>query len=78
MACFDRKRRLQDQEVLRPRHRVSPIVPVRSFFLTQCTRLISTEKIRRAVLQRLSKSTPDDNHACFLDSCIEATQEYEV
>lgn len=38
----------------------------------------STEKIRNGVLQRMSKSTPDDNHACFLDSCIEATLEYEV
>lgn len=41
-------------------------------------RVISIEKIRNAVLQRMSKSTPDDNHACFLDSCIEATLEYEV
>ncbi len=40
--------------------------------------VISIEKIRNAVLQRMSKSTPDDNHACFLDSCIEATLEYEV
>jgi hypothetical protein len=38
----------------------------------------STEKIRTAVLQRMSKSTPDDNHACFLDACIEATLEYQV
>ena len=41
-------------------------------------RVISIEKIRNDVLQRMSKSTPDDNHACFLDSCIEATLEYEV
>jgi hypothetical protein len=41
-------------------------------------RVISIEKIRSAVLQRMSRSTPDDNHACFLDSCIEATLEYEV
>ena len=40
--------------------------------------VISIEKIRNNVLQRMSKSTPDDNHACFLDSCIEATLEYEV
>lgn len=40
--------------------------------------VISIEKIRNGVLQRMSKSTPDDNHACFLDSCIEATLEYEV
>jgi hypothetical protein len=40
--------------------------------------VISIEKIRYAVLQRMSKSTPDDNHACFLDSCIEATLDYEV
>jgi hypothetical protein len=40
--------------------------------------VISVGKIRDAVLQRMSKATPDDNHACFLDSCIEATLEYEV
>jgi len=41
-------------------------------------RVISIDKIRNAVLQRMSRSTPDDNHACFLDSCIEATLQYEV
>ena len=41
-------------------------------------RMNSIEKIRKAVLQRMSRSTPDDNHACFLDSCIEATLEYEA
>ena len=46
--------------------------------LTNDGHVISIEKIRKAVLQRMSKSTPDDNHACFLDSCIEATLEYEV
>lgn len=40
--------------------------------------VVSIEKIRNTVLQRMSRSTPDDNHACFLDSCIEATLEYEV
>jgi hypothetical protein len=39
---------------------------------------IDIERIRNTVLQRMSKSTPDDNHACFLDSCIEATLDYEV
>jgi hypothetical protein len=40
--------------------------------------VVSIERIRNTVLQRMSKSTPDDNHACFLDSCIEATLDYEV
>ncbi|KAI9511777.1 Spc7 kinetochore protein-domain-containing protein [Russula earlei] len=39
---------------------------------------IDLEKIRQAILQRMSTCTPDDNHACFLDACIEATLEYEV
>jgi len=39
---------------------------------------VDIEKIRTAVLQRMSQSTPDNNHACFLDSCIEATMEYEL
>ncbi|KAI0257325.1 Spc7 kinetochore protein-domain-containing protein [Lactifluus subvellereus] len=39
---------------------------------------VDIENIRTAVLQRMSKSTPDDNHACFLDACIEATLEYQV
>jgi len=39
---------------------------------------IDIEKIRNAVLQRMTKSTPDDNHACFLESCMEATLAYEA
>ncbi|KAI0308028.1 Spc7 kinetochore protein-domain-containing protein [Multifurca ochricompacta] len=39
---------------------------------------ISIENIRTTILQRMAKSTPDDNHACFLDACIEATLEYEL
>ncbi|KAF8272946.1 Spc7 kinetochore protein-domain-containing protein [Lactarius quietus] len=39
---------------------------------------VDIEKIRTAVLQRMSQSTPNNNHACFLDSCIEATMEYEL
>ncbi|KAH9178909.1 hypothetical protein EDB89DRAFT_2063822 [Lactarius sanguifluus] len=38
---------------------------------------VDIEKIRIAVLRRMSQSTPDNNHACFLDSCIEATTEYD-
>ncbi|KAI9444980.1 Spc7 kinetochore protein-domain-containing protein [Lactarius indigo] len=38
---------------------------------------VDIEKIRTAVLRRMSQSTPDNNHACFLDSCIEATTEYD-
>jgi hypothetical protein len=38
----------------------------------------SIQEIRAAILQRMSTSTPDDNHACFLDACIEATLDYQV
>ncbi|KAI0274874.1 Spc7 kinetochore protein-domain-containing protein [Gloeopeniophorella convolvens] len=37
-----------------------------------------TDKIRTTILQRMARATPDDNHACFLDACIEATVDYEV
>jgi len=36
--------------------------------LTDGKRVISIEKIRNGVLQRMLKSPPDDNHARFLDS----------
>ncbi|KAH9982703.1 Spc7 kinetochore protein-domain-containing protein [Lactifluus volemus] len=39
---------------------------------------IDIQKIRAAILQRMSRSTPTDNHACFLDACIEATLDYKV
>ncbi|KAH9004218.1 Spc7 kinetochore protein-domain-containing protein [Lactarius hatsudake] len=38
---------------------------------------VDIEKIRTAILRRMSQTTPDNNHACFLDSCIEATTEYD-
>ncbi|KAI0004111.1 Spc7 kinetochore protein-domain-containing protein [Russula compacta] len=39
---------------------------------------IDIDQIRNAILHRMSKSTPDDNHACFLDACIEATLQFEL
>ncbi|KAI0067956.1 hypothetical protein BV25DRAFT_895566 [Artomyces pyxidatus] len=38
---------------------------------------VDIDKIADALRERLAQATPDDNHACFLDACIEATMEYE-
>ncbi|EJD04390.1 uncharacterized protein FOMMEDRAFT_155520 [Fomitiporia mediterranea MF3/22] len=38
---------------------------------------INSEDMRSAVLQRLSEASIENNHACLLDSCVEAAQRFE-
>jgi len=59
------------------------MVPLSEFSLsvTQPTRKLRASVHRRstilnAVKGRLSQATPADNHACFLDACIEAMDQY--
>ncbi|KAL5534634.1 hypothetical protein ACEPAG_1097 [Sanghuangporus baumii] len=38
---------------------------------------IDPEEIRSAIMERLSESSIEDNHACLLDSCVEAASRFE-
>jgi len=38
---------------------------------------VDPELIHSAVMQRLSEASVEDNHACLLDACVEASSRYE-
>lgn len=38
---------------------------------------LDPELIHSAVMQRLSEASVEDNHACLLDACVEASSRYE-
>ncbi|KAI0052899.1 Spc7-domain-containing protein [Auriscalpium vulgare] len=43
----------------------------------QVKKAYGRDKIRAAVQEFVAQTNPDDNHACFLDACVDATYEYQ-
>lgn len=38
---------------------------------------VSSQVIRAALKERLNQASAEDNHACLLDACVEATSRYD-
>lgn len=45
--------------------------------LTDIAAPLSPGELHRYIMERLSESTIEDNHACLLDSCVEAASRFE-